>query len=221
MTAFHVAAVFDRIDDQGRPYFSPERQRIVGRTERARVHKYLISAPMVLRANGMETDPLADGSGRVVPLHYRTDGEWVWQEACGYYLQEYGVAPEDSLLSHISARGFLAPARLSPDVLQAAGAAALVPGAGALPLSAASSAFRYLARVAPEQPPSALIRMFWGAQGTPVAEELRSDLTWWPTSQLPFLPPGVAPPLGFTSVSERQASSMIDLWWRAAAGSAN
>jgi hypothetical protein len=222
MTGFQVAAVFDRVDEHGTPYFSPDRQRLVARQDRARVLRYLQTAPMVLRANGMEPDPLSGSPSRVVPLHYRTDGEWVWQEGCAYYLQEYGVAPETPLLAHIGTRAYLPPPRLSPEILQAAGRAALAPAAGRPTGPAGEPAVRYLVRIDPDQPlerASALFRLLMGgAYAAPSVEELRSDLTWWSSAVLPFLPPGVAPPAGFAAVSEQQASIVIDLWWRAATG---
>lgn len=224
MSGFRVAAVFDRIDERGRPFFSPDRRRLVARNERTSVLRYLQSAPMVLRATGMEPDPLTRSSSRVVPLHYRTDGEWVWQEACCYYLQEHGVAPEDAFLAHIATRGYLPPPRLSPEILQAAGRAALAPAAGGPIMPAGQRAIRYLARVERGEPPelaSALVRMLIGHQAAQVVEELRSDLTWSPSELLPFLPLGVAPPAGFSPLTERQASAVIDRWWRVAAGRAN
>lgn len=124
---FLVAPVFDRIDERGRPYFSPDRPRLLGRGDRSRLLRYLREAPMVLRASGMERDPLASTAERVVPLHYRTDGDWVWQDACAYYLREYGVAPDERLVAHISASRFAVPASISNTVREAAGRAAITP----------------------------------------------------------------------------------------------
>jgi hypothetical protein len=224
MSGFRVATVFDRIDERGRPFFSPDRRRLIARPERASVLRYLQAAPMVLRASGMEPDPLTDSGSRVVPLHYRTDGEWVWQEACCYYLQEYGVAPEDAFLAHMATRGYLPAPRLSPEILQAAARAALAPAAGGPIMPAGEPAVRYLARVEPNQRPeqaSGLVRMLRGPRAAQVVEELRSDLTWSPSGVVPFLPRGAASPGGFVPVTEHQASVVIDHWWRMATGRAN
>ena len=37
-------------------------------------------------------DLVEPGRGESVPGGYRTDGRWMWPEALGYYLAEYGLA---------------------------------------------------------------------------------------------------------------------------------
>ncbi|MEU6203275.1 hypothetical protein ABZ814_06770 [Micromonospora musae] len=55
-------------------------------------------------------DLIEPGRGEVVPGGYRTDGRWVWPEALGYYLTEYGVAPPRELTEALAAGGAPTPA---------------------------------------------------------------------------------------------------------------
>ncbi|MEV4812320.1 hypothetical protein [Micromonospora avicenniae] len=55
-------------------------------------------------------DLVEPGRGVVVPGGYRTDGRWVWPEALGYYLTEYGVAPPGELTEAPPAGGPPTPA---------------------------------------------------------------------------------------------------------------
>ncbi|MET7747060.1 hypothetical protein [Micromonospora sp. NPDC005367] len=55
-------------------------------------------------------DLVEPGRGDVVPGGYRTDGRWVWPEALGYYLTEYGVAPPRELAEALAAGGPPTPA---------------------------------------------------------------------------------------------------------------
>jgi hypothetical protein len=117
-----IAAVFD-----GDNTFTPDRVRVIDPDGRAAIGRYLTEAPLVIRAAGLEPDPLDPSRGPVVPVGYRTDGVWVWQEATAYYLAERWVAPEDGLLEQIERAGFTPPTELPDEVLDAAAAAAVDP----------------------------------------------------------------------------------------------
>lgn len=215
-----VASVFDRADPQGRPYFSPDRRRIVGRPQRARLVRYLTTAPMVMRAHGLEPDPLSGRRRQVVPLHYRSDGTWVWQQASAFYLREYGIAPELDLVGHIIAQRFAVPGRLPPGTAQAAEHAVLTaapPGsmpwaAGAPPRSGRLDTPRYLVRVDAKSTvdaPSAIVRCLPDGRGSRV-EALDDDLAWTPSDLAPSSP-------DFVEASERHVSHLIDQRWQALA----
>ena len=47
----------------------------------------------------LAADPAA-GRGRV-PVNFRTDGVWVWNDAIAYYAREHGIAPVAGLLEHL------------------------------------------------------------------------------------------------------------------------
>jgi hypothetical protein len=109
-----LARVFDHTAANGRPYFSPSRLRIVERERRGWILDYLTRAPLALRSLGRAPDPLAGDRRPVMPLGYRTDGVWVWQEAVGHYLRTRGIAPEFALLSHIESNAYRLPDVVDP-----------------------------------------------------------------------------------------------------------
>jgi hypothetical protein len=119
-----VAAVFDG-EAGGAPFFTPDRVRVIDPEGRAALLRYLTGAPLVIRAAGLEPDPLDPSRGPAVPVGYRSDGVWVWQEATAYYLAERWVAPEDDLLAHIEGNDFTPPATLPDEVVDVAAAAAM------------------------------------------------------------------------------------------------
>jgi hypothetical protein len=119
-----VAAVFDGEVD-GVPFFTPDRVRVIDPDGRAALVRYLTGAPLVVRAPGLEADPLDPGRGPAVPVGYRSDGVWVWQEATAYYVAERWVAPEDDLLDHIERTGYTPPSTLAGGVMDAAADAVL------------------------------------------------------------------------------------------------
>jgi hypothetical protein len=124
-----LARVFDGQSPSGAPWFSPGRLRLPESVRRQRIADYLTRGRLVVRAVGMMADPLSGSDQPVVPLNYRTDGIWVWQEALAYYLLTRGAAPELEFLCHIEERGFV-PATGVSDVM-ASRAAALAPAAPA------------------------------------------------------------------------------------------
>ncbi len=77
--------------------------------ERARIADYLSAAPVVAMCSGFDPDPFELGAPARVPLHLHTDGEWVWSASLGYFVERYGVAPEDALVYHIRACGYQRP----------------------------------------------------------------------------------------------------------------
>jgi hypothetical protein len=118
-----LARVYDGESPAGEPWFSPGRLRIPDPVRRER---------LAVRATGRMVDPLDPSGGPVVPLGYRTDGTWVWQEALAYYVRSRGVAPEMALLCHIEERGFT-PTDV-PDDLASVAAAAVRAGPAPAPL---------------------------------------------------------------------------------------
>jgi hypothetical protein len=136
-----LARVFDGESSSGAPWFSPNRRRISDPVRRDRLATYLERGRMVLRVAGRAPDPLAPAAGRIVPLHYRTDGVWVWQEALAYYVRKRGVAPELALLCHIEEHGLLPPGPVSDPSADRAAARARSP----LPPRAAAEPMTYFA----------------------------------------------------------------------------
>jgi hypothetical protein len=95
-----VAPVFDRTGDPSLP-FDPRRTQVADPGEVARLRGFLDAGAVILSSAAREADRLDPGRGDVVPIGFRTDGEWVWSDAIAYYLSAHGVAPEKSFYHHI------------------------------------------------------------------------------------------------------------------------
>ena len=213
-----VTPVFDAVDEAGRPYFSPDRWRVLDGAERARLVGYLSGAPVAVRAYGLEPDPLDPSRGPAVPIGYRTDGVWVWQEAAEYYLGRLGVAPEDEFLAHIQESRYVPPSRLPEDLLLAAADAAVAPSPPPAPDRRRD--LRYFANVTGGRSttaPGGVLR-FWretapSGHDVRLAQACGRTLRWHDTTA----------PLSNTydsehdlvEISPRQAAAVIDRWWAA------
>ncbi|MCX4745827.1 hypothetical protein OG455_09870 [Kitasatospora sp. NBC_01287] len=124
---FRLAAVFDKVDPVTGPAFERDHPRLADGPERAVVADYLRSGPHVLMTPMLMDDVLDPERRGVVPMSYRTDGEWIWTDTIAYYLDEYGLAPESGLLAHIRAQGEGPRAEPPYEVLEQAVAFILTP----------------------------------------------------------------------------------------------
>ncbi|GLY00689.1 MULTISPECIES: hypothetical protein [Actinoplanes] len=102
-----LARVFDVVDAAG-ARFTPDHERLTG-DDLAQVAAYLDAGSPVLATTSRVADVVEPVRGDVVPISYRTDGHWLWPESVGYYLQEYGLAPEPEFTAHIRSKGRLFP----------------------------------------------------------------------------------------------------------------
>ena len=207
-----VAAVFDAVDDEGRPYFSADRRRVVDPGEREALAKYLESAPLVVRASGFEVDPLNPGAGRVVPLGYRTDGVWVWQQAAAYYLRSRGAAPDEDLVRHIESVGFRFPESVPDEV---AGAAATLAFSASPPEPATGRrAATYFASVDsgyPAHAPAGLLRQWYDERGYQHDESLQRSMRWEHTGA--FIANSRSGEKDFVEIPPQLAARIADDWW--------
>ncbi|MGC4987701.1 hypothetical protein [Nocardia salmonicida] len=95
-----ISRLFDGIDDNGGPITSS--RRIVTETEeKEKILAFLSGGSLVRAANGKSKDQIDPTKGKVVPRVFKTDGTWIWTGASRYYLEKYGIAPEEDFLSHI------------------------------------------------------------------------------------------------------------------------
>jgi hypothetical protein len=176
-TGPRIARVFDGESPSGSPWFSPNRLRIVERERRERMASYLEGGRLVMRATGRAVDPLTPDKGRVVPLNYRTDGVWVWQEALAYYLRGHGVAPELALLCHIEERGIRLPDSVPDEVVGQAVAVAkrpTPPGIKTEPMTYYAAYHRGRLRLLARAPRGDVLR----------GESFCSDLRWRRSNEL-------------------------------------
>lgn len=101
-----IAKIFDAHDETGRAVFGPDRERLSDENERESLVRYLRGGRMVLSTTGRDRDRLVPERGQVVPMSFRTDGDWVWSEALAYYVSEHGIAPERELRDHAGAQDY-------------------------------------------------------------------------------------------------------------------
>ncbi|MEV4734329.1 hypothetical protein [Saccharopolyspora sp. NPDC049426] len=102
-----LARVFDGADTLGKPFFRPDHPRAEA-AERQRVLGYLRSAPIAMATDQVMPDVI--DPNRTVPLNFRSDGTWVWNDAVHYYLDRYHLAPDPDLVSHVVAARTAPPA---------------------------------------------------------------------------------------------------------------
>jgi hypothetical protein len=152
-----------------------------------------------VRAAGGMVDPLAP-SGDLVPLSFRTDGRWIWQDALAHYLRTRGVAPELEFLCHIEEQGYVPPL-VPTEVVPVAGA---VVKQGPPPRLAKPSVAYYL------EPLGGLGRAIAGEHDT-----LRPDLRWGRASFGEVRQRLEAPQ--YREISEEAAVRFVDGRWSAGA----
>lgn len=63
-----------------------------------------------VRTRGIDVEDPA--RGRVVPIIWRTDGEWVWNLGDAYYVEHHGYAFDDDFLSHVVESDYVPPAEV-------------------------------------------------------------------------------------------------------------
>jgi hypothetical protein len=97
-----TARLFDGVDPVRGPWFATNRPVVSDATERDDLLAALRSGVIIAWSSAEMPDILAPERGDVVPMHLRTDGTWLWSEAVGYYLENYGLAPDPQLVTHLT-----------------------------------------------------------------------------------------------------------------------
>ncbi|MGI8609701.1 MAG: hypothetical protein ACR2MY_10820 [Candidatus Dormibacteria bacterium] len=111
-------ALWDRLVD-GVPAIDPDHPTIP-RAERAKLVRYLNAGAVVAATTDKMLDRLAGPDGEdVVPMNFRTDGTWTWNDEVTYYLQTYGYAPKEPFLTYVRSLKFRPP-KVSTEELDAA-----------------------------------------------------------------------------------------------------
>jgi hypothetical protein len=103
-----VAAVFDEADPDERPRFLPDHPQATGE-EAERIAAYLEGGQPLLVTGGRMDDVVDASRTSCVPISFRTDGTWIWNDASAYYVREHGLAPEAGLLEHLRALNYQVP----------------------------------------------------------------------------------------------------------------
>jgi hypothetical protein len=90
-------------DGGSAPFFAPDRPQLAD-IDRVVVADLLDRGTLLMATTARLDDVLAadpaTGRGRV-PVNFRTDGVWVWNDAIAYYVREHGIAPVAGLLEHL------------------------------------------------------------------------------------------------------------------------
>jgi hypothetical protein len=111
-----TARIFDGPGPDGRPSVN---RPPLDPAEVGKVLDYLEAAPVVMTAQGMDSDRLAHENPESIPFAFHTDGTWIWPAAVIFYLARYGVPPEPDLVQHIRSVNFHAPEVDEPTRAQA------------------------------------------------------------------------------------------------------
>lgn len=101
---FKRAKVFDGTQD-GSP-FVVDRPAVPPGPERTAIIGYLRQGKPILRAAGLAEDLLDTSRGEKVPMVYLTDGEWIWDAAIRYYLEQHDLPPEPEFVEYMRAKQF-------------------------------------------------------------------------------------------------------------------
>ncbi|SCL29407.1 hypothetical protein GA0074692_2720 [Micromonospora pallida] len=97
-----TARLFDGVDPVRGPWFATNRPVVSDGTERDELLAALRAGVVIAWSSAAMPDILDPDRGDVVPMHLRTDGTWLWSEAVGYYLENYGLAPDPQLVTHLA-----------------------------------------------------------------------------------------------------------------------
>jgi hypothetical protein len=112
-------AIYDSIGDDGEPRLASDHLRL-GPEEHVAIAAYLEAGTVVAATTQRVPDLLSGSSQPVVPLHVRTDGEWVWTAEVNYYVCRHALAPHEPFASYVRARGYRLPATVASDIVGAA-----------------------------------------------------------------------------------------------------
>lgn len=98
---FELASVFDLVDPESGPSFTDDHPLIEDLDQLDLLAERLNAGTMVLMTPTLMDDVIDPSRTAVVPMNFRTDGRWIWTDTITYYLEQYGLAPEPSLLAHL------------------------------------------------------------------------------------------------------------------------
>jgi hypothetical protein len=93
--------LFDEVDPERGTSFRADHPQLADDAERRRLLDYLASGEPLLLTTARMEDVVERARGLVVPVNFRTDGSWVWTDSSAYYLDQYGLVPDQELVAHI------------------------------------------------------------------------------------------------------------------------
>lgn len=104
-----LATIFDEMDAETGPYFRSDHP-LLADDEVDKVMQYLLGGEPLLVTDGLMDDILDSTQLLCVPMSFRTDGTWVWNEASAYYAEQYWLEPDARLLAQMRSNGYVPPA---------------------------------------------------------------------------------------------------------------
>ncbi|MEZ0112530.1 hypothetical protein ABH920_006552 [Catenulispora sp. EB89] len=103
-----IARVFDGADAAGAGIFDPGHPTVDAET-RELLLRHLDGGASLMSTTEQHADVRDPDLGPVVPIGFRTDGTWIWNDALTYYVRNYGLAPEPEFVAHMAGLGFTCP----------------------------------------------------------------------------------------------------------------
>ncbi len=112
-----MTALFDGFNGDI-PHFA-SRATIPAGSERDALLGYLRQGKMLMRTTARDVDQVDPAKGEVVPMSFRSDGSWIWSDGVAYYLDTYGISPEESFRVDVRERGYVFPEPAEERLLEA------------------------------------------------------------------------------------------------------
>ncbi|MGW0434749.1 hypothetical protein ACWDV4_19710 [Micromonospora sp. NPDC003197] len=100
------ASAFDLVDPEVGATFGPDHARVTDPVAREAMLRYLDRGTVLMFTTALLDDVVDRSRGMVVPLHFRTDGRWIWNDAITYYLREHQLQPDIRLAEYAESVGY-------------------------------------------------------------------------------------------------------------------
>jgi hypothetical protein len=114
---FKIASLWRREGE--RLVLKEELKRCEDQVLKQRLLGFLQGGAIVLQAPGLREDRLDPSRPAAAPLGYLSDGEWIWPQELGYYLEAHDILPEDELVEHARLHRFEAAEPTPPALAEA------------------------------------------------------------------------------------------------------
>ncbi|GAB2931090.1 hypothetical protein GCM10027280_18390 [Micromonospora polyrhachis] len=107
--AIEHASAFDVVDPEVGATFAPDHARVTDPVAREAMLRYLDAGTVLMFTTALLDDVVDRSRGMVVPLNFRTDGRWIWNDAITYYLREHQLQPDPRLVEYAESIGYRMP----------------------------------------------------------------------------------------------------------------
>lgn len=90
----------------GQPTFAKDHP-LLSKELAIRIANYLDRGVIMLHTTKMKADLFDPQANLKVSCSMRTDGEWIWEDAVGYYVRHYLLAPDENFMSYLKSRDYI------------------------------------------------------------------------------------------------------------------